>query len=113
MGAMSTPQTIEHYDEMLRLAEHQAELIDRGELTALEPVAERWQELEAAMPEQPPAAAAALLQRVAALTKRSETHLLRMQRALMQDVAVAAKASRAAHSYALQRQRVRRIDHCA
>jgi hypothetical protein len=110
---MTSSQTLEHYDEMLRLAEQQAELIEHGELTALEPVARRWQELANILPEQPPAGAAALLQRAAALTKRSEAQLSRMQRALMQDVAVAASASRAAHRYALQRQRVSRVDHCA
>ncbi len=110
---MSPAETLEHYGELLRLAERQAELADRGELEALESLAGRFDELARVLPEKAPAGAAALLSRAAVLSQRTQTQLAGLQQALMQDVAVAAKASRAAHGYAASSRYARRIDHCA
>ncbi len=110
---MTAMQTLEHYAEMLRIAEQQAELAEGGRLEALAPLGSRFDELAATLPANPPAAAAAMLGRAALISQRTQERLAQMQQALMQDVAVAAKAGRAAHSYALQSQRARRVDHCA
>lgn len=110
---MSPGETLEHYAEVLRLAEQQSELADQGHLEALEPLGRRFEELAASLPARPPAAAAALLARAALISQRTQSQLIGMQRALMQDASVAATASRAAHGYAMQSRRVRRIDHCA
>ncbi|MFZ2052097.1 MAG: hypothetical protein WB698_09005 [Solirubrobacteraceae bacterium] len=110
---MSPAQTLDHYAEMLRIAEQQADLAEGGQLEALAGLDSRFSELAATLPAEPPAAAAAMLTRAALISQRTQEQLAAMQRALMQDVAVAAKASRAAHSYALQSRHARRIDHCA
>lgn len=110
---MTPAQTLEHYAEMLRIAEQQAELAQSGQLEALAPLGGRFDELAAALPGNPPAGAVAMLKRAALISQRTQAQLALLQQALMQDVATAAQASRAAHSYALQSQRARRIDHCA
>lgn len=110
---MTPAQTLDHYAEVLRLAEQQAELADRGELEALEPLGRRFEELTATLPERAPAGAAALLARAALISQRTETRIAELQQALMHDVAIAAKASRAARGYALAARRNRHIDHCA
>jgi hypothetical protein len=110
---MTPFQTLEHYAEMLRIAEQQAELADRGELDALAPLGARFEQLAATLPASPPAGAAALLKRAALISQRTQVQLAGVQQALMQDVATAAKASRIAHSYALRSRHARQIDHCA
>jgi len=110
---VSPAQTLEHYEQMLRIAEQQAELAQGGQLEALAGLGSRFDELAANMPADPPPGAAAMLKRAALISQRTQEQLATMQHALMQDVAVAAKAGRAAHSYALQARRARRIDHCA
>jgi hypothetical protein len=110
---MTATHTLEHYAEMLRIAEQQAELAEAGRLEALPLLGSRFEELADALPTDPPPAAAAMLQRAALISQRTQERLAQMQQALMQDVAVAAKAGRAAHSYGLQSQRARRVDHCA
>lgn len=112
-GAMTPPPAMQHYNELLSLAERQVELADAGEFAALEESSRRFEELSRELPARPPVAATALLKRAAQLGQRTEARLQAMQRALMQDVAVAAQASRAAHGYALSSSRSRRIDHCA
>jgi hypothetical protein len=109
---MSPAQTLEHYGEMLRIAEQQSELAGRGQLQALEPLGRRFEELAASLPSAPPAAASALLARAALLSQRTQDQLVGMQKALMQDATVAATASRAAHGYAVPAHRAR-INHCA
>lgn len=108
---MSAGETLEHYAEVLRLAEQQASLATAGEIDALEPLNRRWQELVATLPARPPAGAAALLQRAFLISQRTQAQLAELQQALMQDVAATAKASRVAHGYTLRR-RHRRVDHC-
>lgn len=110
---MTPTQTLEHYAQMLRIAEQQAEVADGEDLEALAGLGSRFDDLASNLPANPPAAAAAMLKRAALISQRTQEQLAAMQQALMQDVAVAAKASRAAHSYALQSRRARRIDHCA
>lgn len=108
---MSPHDTLEHYAEVLRLAEQQAQLAKAGEIHALEPLNRRWQELIAALPARPPAGAVALLQRAFLISQRTQAQLTELQQALVQDVAATAKASRVAHGYTRQR-RARRVDHC-
>lgn len=108
---MTTSETLEHYAEVLKLAEQQAQLARAGKIDALEPLNRRWQELIATLPARPPAGAAALLQRAALVSQRTQAQLAELQHALMQDVAATAKASRVAHGCKLQR-RPRRVDHC-
>lgn len=110
---MTPAQTIEHYAEMLRIAEQQAELAEGGRLDALAPLGDRFDELAAALPAEAPAGAMAMLKRAALISEHTHAQLALMQQALMQDAAAAAQAGRAAHSYALQSRRARRIDHCA
>lgn len=110
---MSPGETLEHYAEMLRLAEQQSELAGAGRLEALEPLGRRFDQLAASLPPAPPAAAAALLARAAVISQRTQSQLAGLQQALMQDVSLAASASRVAHGYALQSRYARRIDHCA
>lgn len=110
---MSPTETLDHYAEMLRIAEQQAELTERGQLDALEPLGRRFDDLIAMVPSRPPAAASALLQRAALISQRTQAQLAGLQQALIRDVAVAANASRVAHSYALSSPRSRHIDHCA
>lgn len=110
---MTPSETLDHYAEMLRIAEQQAELADRGALDAMAPLGARFDELAATLPASPPAGAAALLERAALISRRTQVQLAGIQQALMQDVATAAKASRVARSYAARSRGAHRIDHCA
>lgn len=111
---MSAQDPLGHYTELLALAEWQLQLVNEGELEQLQALAVRWDELALATPAEPPVGAAPLLQRASQLSERLEEELQRMRDSLLGDIALSARAGRAAHGYALQAAtQGRQVDHCA
>lgn len=110
---MSPAETLSHYAEMLHLAEEQVALASRGELTALQELTQRWDELARALPEHPPQEAAPLLERASVLSERLRAELQRVRETLLGELSGTARACRAAQGYALPAQGAHRIDHCA
>lgn len=111
---MSSQDPLDHYTAILRLAEHQLQLVSEGEIEQLQALTDRWDELALAMPAKPPAAAAPLLARASQLSERLQEELQRVRDSLLGEIALSARAGRAAHGYALQAAPQRRqVDHCA
>ncbi|HEY1687873.1 MAG TPA: hypothetical protein VGF95_03310 [Solirubrobacteraceae bacterium] len=109
----SSGTPLQHYATMLTLAERQLEVATSGDLGELGPLAQRWDELVALLPPNPPAAAGPLLKRAAVLNEQTNTELLHLHEALVQDISITARAGRAARGYAVQGQqgpRFTRID---
>lgn len=106
---------LQHYANMLTLAERQLEAATSGELGELGPLAERWDEIVALLPSNPPPAAGPLIKRAAALSEQTNAQLLHLHEALVQDISITARAGRAARGYAVQARgpRPTRVDRCA
>lgn len=98
------------YSELLALAERQAELAREGDVASMAPLWPLWEELATQATASPPPAAAPLLQRAAALTERTSAQLRTLHDGLMRDVALTARAGRAARGYSSPRRRRPRID---
>jgi len=98
------------YEAILEHAELELELAGQGEVESLIALAARWEELAAALPERPPAAAAALIERARLLHERSRIELLRLRDALLSQLATTARARRTAEGYAGQLPRRPRLD---
>jgi len=111
---MSGESPLEHYGAMLRLAEEQLTLVSDGEIEKLQALTARWDELALAMPAHPPAEAAPLLRRASQLSERLHDELQRVRDSLVSEIAMSARAGRAARGYALQAApQGRQVDHCA
>jgi hypothetical protein len=88
------------YEAIAAHAELELDLAGRGRMTELEGLTARWDELLAALPERPPAAAAPVLARARLIHERTRIELLRLRDALLSDLAGAAQAKRTADGYA-------------
>jgi hypothetical protein len=110
MSARGPETPLAPYTAIVDVAERQLELARRGETDGLEPLAQTWRELLARVPSQPPAEAAALLEAALELNGQTAAELMRMQEALLHDIAITARASRAARGYAGRARRSSRLD---
>ncbi len=108
-----TEAVLAPYEAIHEHAELELELAGRGEIERLAELGARWQELIAELPAQPPAAAAALLQRARLIHERTRIELERLREALLSDLTGAARARRAADGYAGQLRRRPRLDRSA
>ncbi len=88
------------YEAIVAHAELELELAGHGRLPELAGLAGRWEELLAALPERPPAAAAPVLARARLIHERTRIELLRLREGLLNEVAGAAQAKRTADGYA-------------
>lgn len=99
-GAEDHTAVLDRYGALQELAELELELAGRGEIDELESLGQRWQALVAELPERPPRAARALLERAALTHERARIELLRMREAVLAELSTVGQASRAAHGYA-------------
>jgi hypothetical protein len=88
------------YAAILAHAELELELAGRGELTELDGLGERWEELVSGLPERPPAAAGPVLAKARLIHERTRIELLRLREGLLREVAGAVQAKRTAEGYA-------------
>lgn len=94
-------------------AELELELAGRGDIEGLTALGERWDELIAGLPTQPPAAAAELLQQARLIHERTRIELLRARDTLLAEMGGTTRARRAADGYAGQLRRRPRLDRSA
>jgi hypothetical protein len=107
----SSEGTLDPYAAILELSERELELAGMGRIDDLHALGEEWRALVAELPARPPEAARPYLERAALVHERTHIELLRLREAMLCDMRTTARASRAAHGYALQeRRRIRRID---
>ena len=88
------------YEALLAHAEHELELAGNGDLQQLGAMAAHWEQLTAALPPRPPAAAAGLLERAALMHERTRVELLRVREAVLAELETVRQARRAAEGYA-------------
>jgi hypothetical protein len=96
----SADGSLRGYEALCDHAELELELAGRGEVEGLAQMSARWEQLTAALPAEPPAAAAPLLERARMLHERTRIDLLRLRESLLAELAEARRASRAASGYA-------------
>ena len=101
------------YEDLCAHAEHELELAGRGDLDGLAALAARGEQLRARLPEVPPAAAAAAIERARLLHARTRVELLRMRDLVLAELATTGRARRAADGYAGQLRRRPRLDRSA
>jgi hypothetical protein len=88
------------YEALLAHAERELELAGNGDIHQLGTMAARWEQLTAALPPRPPAAAAGLLERAALMHERTRVELLRVREAVLAELESVRRARRAAEGYA-------------
>lgn len=88
------------YEAIAAHAELELELAGHGRVSELDGLAARWDELLAALPARPPAAAAPVLARARLVHERTRIELLRLRDGLLGELASAAQAKRTADGYA-------------
>jgi hypothetical protein len=110
-GAAENPLT--RYGAMVELAERQLDAARRGETEQLEELAAAWDRLALELPHEPPPGAAPLLKAAAALVQRTKEQLANAREALMKDIALTARAGRAARGYRTGGGAGSRVDRCA
>jgi hypothetical protein len=101
------------YEAIYEHAKLELELAGAGELDSLDALGARWDQLIAGLPEQPPAAAAAVLQQAQLLHERTRSELSRLREALLGELATSTRARRTADGYAGQLARRPRLDRSA
>jgi hypothetical protein len=88
------------YETLARMIERELELVGAGRLDELAELSTARDELIAALPATPPAAAGPALERAALMNKRLEIELLRRREAVLLELAKVERAQRAARGYA-------------
>jgi hypothetical protein len=91
--------TLRPYEAIHEHAELELELAGRGEIDKIAAMGARWEELTRDLPEQPPVAALALLQRARLLHERTRIELTRVRESLLSDISGTSRARRAADGY--------------
>jgi hypothetical protein len=105
--------SLRRYEEIREHAELELELAGRGDVESLAALGERWDELVAGLPAEPPAAAAELLQRARLIHERTRVELSRLREMLLSELGTASRTRRAADGYAGQLRRRPRLDRSA
>jgi hypothetical protein len=105
--------SLRRYEEIREHAELELELAGRGDVESLAALGERWDELVAGLPAEPPAAAGELLQRARLIHERTRVELSRLREALLSELGIASRTRRAADGYAGQLRRRPRLDRSA
>jgi hypothetical protein len=106
----SDRSSLRAYEALHEHAELELELAGSGALERMHALGAHWEELLAGVPDQPPPAAAALLERAQLIHERTCVELARVREALLADLATVKRARRAADGYAGQLQRRPRLD---
>ena len=106
-------ELLHRYEAIHAHAEFELALAGRGEIERLGELGQRWEELTRELPEQPPLAAAALLQRARLIHERTRIELERMRALLLAEMTETKRARRAAGGYAGQLARRPRLDRSA
>ncbi len=101
------------YEAILEHAERELELAGAGELDGLLALGAVWDEMTRGLPPHPPAAAADVLERAKLIHERTRVELLRLRELLLNEMAGATRARRAADGYAGQLPRRPRLDRSA
>ena len=105
---------VDPYTQLAVLAERELALAREGRVGELAELAERWQQLTAALPAHPPASARAALQRAAVLTEHINAELLSRRARMLGAQRQATRAGRTAAGYARSARRaLARVDHSA
>lgn len=112
-AAAADQELIARYRAIVDHAELELELAGRGELDALDELGARWPELIAGLPARPPAEVGPLLERALLIHERTRIELIRLNEAVLADLAQARKARRTADGYAGQLQARPRLDRSA
>jgi hypothetical protein len=110
-GALAGP--LAPYEAILAHAELELELAGRGELEALQALAERWEELIDGLPVGPPRAASSLIERALLIHERTRIELLRLRQTLLGELAIASRAAQAAAGYGGELAVRSRLEHSA
>lgn len=105
--------SVHPYETLHAHAERELELAGAGDVERLLALGPQWDELVAALPAQPPHAAAQLLERARLIHERTRVELVRLRDALLADLARTGRARRAADGYAGQLRRRPRVDRSA
>jgi hypothetical protein len=90
------------YEAIREHAELELELAGRGEVEGLLALGAVWEELVAELPAQPPAAAAATLERAQLIHERTRIELIRLRETLLSRLETTTRAKRTAEGYAGQ-----------
>jgi hypothetical protein len=101
------------YELLHEHAERELALAGSGDVEGLLALGARWRELISVLPEQPPPAAAQLLERAWLIHERTSVELMRLREGLLADLASTGRAKRAASGYAGQLRRRPRVDRSA
>jgi hypothetical protein len=101
------------YQAIHEHSELELELAGRGEIASLVALSARWEQLTAALPAQPPPAAAPLLERALLIHERTRVELIRLRSALLSDLDTSRRAKRTADGYAGQLPGGPRVDRSA
>lgn len=101
---------LRRYQAIHEHAELELELAGRGEIELLATLGDRWEELIAGLPTQPPAGAAELLQQARLIHERTHIELSRTRDMLIAELGSATKARRTVDGYAGQLRRRPRLD---
>jgi hypothetical protein len=104
-----SPTESEPYEALASLIERQLQLAGERRFDELQLLDRARAELQAALPEIPPAGTREVLERCAQLHKRVEIELLRVRELLLLEMAQVRQAQRTANGYAPARPRGRRI----
>jgi hypothetical protein len=112
-GQRRAEPLLSRYQAIYEHAELELELAGRGELESLTALSDRWGELIAGLPAQPPTAAAELLQRAQLLHERTAIELERLRELLLAEIGTTKRARRTADGYAGQLRRRPRLDRSA
>ena len=106
-------ESLDPYEALCAHAELELELAGRGELDALAALSARWHALVRELPDTPPRAAGALLERAQLMHARTRVELVRMRELVLAELATTRRARRAADGYAGQLRRRPRLDRSA
>jgi len=94
------PVPLARYEAIKQHADLELELAGRGEVERLLELSGSWDALIAGLPEQPPAAAAALLETATLIHERTRIDLIRLREAVLAELGETRRAVRAARGYA-------------
>ena len=99
-------ESVESYEALAAIIERELQLVSQRNFDELEALREVRAELQRSLPDTPPEAARATLERCRQLQKRVEIELLRVREVLLLELGRVRQAQRTADGYAPVRRRV-------